>query len=275
MKKFPKLDEYSNDDLIIIVYSEKELWQKEAITYAKHLLEKRGIIEAQAKERHGELEDIAEELWKQEIEARKVESYSIISIIFMWIFWPKYILFDWDLRQQGYYKKVKQRRIIFGSAILFWTIYILIIQFSFDKLEKERVNMINKIAYQDSIEKSIIDWSGYYQFMDVNETHNSKYISWSLDIGKTKKGHFGKLEINNNNLTQTINVSCVLTDNGIEFYPDTIYKVLDKVEIAYYDNLFTLIEKDSTLLTYWYRLKPFELNEYVNGNIYFKKINNQ
>jgi len=274
MKKFPKLDEYSNDDLIIIVYSEKELWQKEAIIYAKNLLEKRGVNESQAKERLLELEDIAEELWKQEIEARKTESYSALELVLMVLFFPKYILWDWGLKRNGYIRKSKQRMFALGLPILFWTIVAIIANSNYDKYEQARVDGINRIAYLDSLEKAKIDWSGKYQFKDIEKPEKTKYILWTLDIFKTEKGHSGKLEINNYNSLQIVNLSCVLTENGIEFYPDTIYNVLDKVEITYYDHLFTLLEKDSTLLTYWFRLKPFELSEYINGNIYFEKINN-
>ena len=37
MKTFPRLDEYSIDELIIIVYHESEDWQDEAVDYAKYL----------------------------------------------------------------------------------------------------------------------------------------------------------------------------------------------------------------------------------------------
>ncbi|MFC2152717.1 DUF5991 domain-containing protein [Bacteroidota bacterium] len=274
MKKFPNLDEYSNDELIIIVYSEKELWQKEAIIYAKYLLEKHGISESKAKERLAQLDDIAEEFWRQEMEARKVESYSVLEIILMLLIWPRYIFRDWGLRKDGYIRKSKQRLISIGLPACFWIIFAFYANATADKRYQERVNDINRVAYLDSLEKSKIDWSGKYQFEDTEVQQSSKYILWTLDISKTNKGHIGKLEINNNNLSQTIQLSCVLTDVGIEFYPDTIYNVLGKTEIAYYDNLFTFAEKDSSLLTYWFKLKPFELTDYVNGKIYFKKINN-
>jgi hypothetical protein len=51
MKQFPRINEYSDDELIIIVYNDKENWQKEAIIYAKKLLIDRGISEEYSKAR--------------------------------------------------------------------------------------------------------------------------------------------------------------------------------------------------------------------------------
>ncbi len=51
MKRYRNLEEYSTDDLIIIVYAESEHWQKKAVDYAKYLLEKRGITVDSAKSR--------------------------------------------------------------------------------------------------------------------------------------------------------------------------------------------------------------------------------
>lgn len=166
MKKFPKLDEYSDDELIILVYAESDQWQVDAVDYARLLLKSKGITESEAKTRLIKLEKEAEIFLHRELELRKTESYNVFEFVYMTLFWIKYILWDWYLAKEGYILKRKQRLICIGLGMFLYFIFCVYAILSNDSRENERIAQINQLAQLDSIAKSKIDWSGVYLFKD-------------------------------------------------------------------------------------------------------------
>jgi hypothetical protein len=159
MKKFAKIEEYDNDYLIIIVYEVKDLWQKEAVEYAKHLLKIRGITDVFAQKRIKELESEIEALWQIELEERRNESYGALGFVLIALFWFHIFFLDWDLSENGYVKKRKQKLFAVSLGILFYFLIVLVAASSYDQ---EKLNEIDRLEYLDSVVNSKIDWSGKY-----------------------------------------------------------------------------------------------------------------
>lgn len=256
MKQFPKLKEYSDDELIIIIYDEKEHWQQEAIVYAKELLLSRGVTDEYSKERIKEIRKEITILWKQELKERETESYSIIDLVFMTLFWPKYILWDWYLKKNGYYRMRNQRLIAIGLGFLIYFVPTVYSISTYDEYEKERIAEINRQAEQDSIAISKIDWSGQYVFVD-SFIHDSKKAQWTIDLVKEQGNHKGTLIIKDKN--GSTNISCIglIKDDLMEFYPDTTYDLIDGTKISYYDRLFTFGRDSLKIYTKWGKLNPY------------------
>jgi len=262
MKTFPNLDDYSIDDLIIIVYYESENWQVEAVDYAKYLLKSKGVTDDFAKTRLIELEKESNILWEKEIEDRKTESYSIIELIFMTLLWPKYLFRDWSLKSYGYLLKRKQR---FICLSLGFTIFILVGAYEYITYpfrEKEKQEIFNQKVEADSIAKSKIDWTGNYTFIDTLKGQKEK-ITWELAIEKTRNEHKGTLTLTQGN--EKISIPCIglVKDKGLELYPDTNATLLNKIDVGYYDNLFILSERENEIVTIWVKAKPY--NEFRNN----------
>lgn len=195
MKKFHALDEYTDDDLIIIVYAEKDDWQKDAIVYAKKLLTERGVSEDYSKERIKELKAESEALWHKELEDRKTERYSIIRLVFMALFWPREVFWNRYPKREGYYRKSKQRLIAIGVGLVCSSILVLYSNVTADERHQERIDEINKMAELDSIATSQIDWSGSYVFIDSSYQSSNKIV-WNLELKKEHQSHLGTLTFN-------------------------------------------------------------------------------
>nr|WP_319571752.1 DUF5991 domain-containing protein [uncultured Draconibacterium sp.] len=256
MKQFPKLKEYSDDELIMIIYDGKEHWQKEAIVYAKKLLLSRGVTDEYSKERVKDIRKEIAVLWKQELKERETESYSIIDLVFMTLFWPKYIFWDWYLKKNGYYRMRNQRLIALGVGFLIYFVPTVYSISTYDEYEKERIAEINRQTEQDSIAISKIDWSGQYVFVD-SSFHDSKKAQWTIDLVKEQGNHKGTLIIKNKN--SSTNISCIglIKDDLMEFYPDTTYDLVDGTKISYYDRLFTFGRDSLKIYTKWGKLNPY------------------
>lgn len=271
MKKFPVLNEYSSDELIIITFDEQDHWQKEAIIYAKSILLERGISEESAKERFNEIQIESEKLWKKELEFRKADGFHPIELVLMTVFWFSYILHDWKLNKYGYKKRRKQRLIAIGIGMIG---YFIIISTSipskeeYKQTQQAEINRIDSLARIDSLEIAKIDWSGTYVFMDsVEQNGNQQKIEWKIEINKGVENHTGLLTLNN---MEIVNCVGLIKENGIEFYPDTTYNLFDKYEISYYDLLFTFASHENEVFTHWGKLKPFYF-EHRNGTGLFRK----
>lgn len=272
MDKFNRLEDYSDDELIVIVYYEyeKEEWQKEAVDYAKYLLLERGISDDFAQIRIKEIVNEFDLSCENEFESRKLESFSIHELIYMFFFWPRCIIWDWFLNRNGYAKKRKQRLYAIGGGILFYSITVLIIVINADKMEGKRIQEINQKAKVDSISMSKIDWSGHYIFLDTTQGQTRKMV-WELNVQKSKLGHTAKLKLIDKN--ETILISCVglVKKDGFEFYPDTTYLLYNGLTISYYDRLFTFGRDSNKIFTSWDKMQPFYLSKY-NGIGLFKEI---
>lgn len=262
MKKFPNLDDYSIDDLIIVVYYESENWQVEAVDYAKYLLKSKGVTDDFAKTRLIELENQADVLWKKEIEDRRTESYSIIELIFMTLFWPKFLFSDWNLKSYGYLLKRKQR---FISLSLGFTIFLLVGTYeaiTYPSREREKQEIYNHKVQADSIAKSKIDWTGCYVFIDSLKDQKER-ITWELILKKENNEHKGTLTLTKGK--EKISIPCIglLKDKGLELYPDRNATLLNKIDVGYYDNLFILSKRENEIVTIWVKAKPY--NEFRNN----------
>ena len=256
MIKYPALDDYSDDELILLVYAECKDWQPQAIDYAKNLLKVKGITEYTAKTRLKVLEKEAVECLKKEIDDRKTESYHVIDLIFMMMFWPKYILTEWHLSDNGYILKRKQRLMCLSLG---FSIYLLVAVYNistFDSRQQAKIAKANQQAQIDSISQSKIDWTGNYIFTDTIKNQSSKF-RWKLSIQKVNNNHTAKLQLIH--AQDTISVSCTgfIKNKGLELYPDKSYSLFNGIEIEYYDNLFTLFRQKGEIITCWKRLKPY------------------
>lgn len=269
MKKFSKLDKYSNDDLIIIVYHEAELWQKEAVVYAQQLLLSKGVTEEYAKKRIIEIKEEVGILWKNELEERKTESFATIDLALMSLFWFNYILSDWYLAREGYLKMRKQRLIAIGIGFSVFAVFMLSIAFSLDEFEQERIDEINQIGIKDSVAISKIDWSGTYVFIDAN-TDSDENVVWKLILQKKEAEHIGNLTISNNKSSTEISCIGLIKKELIEFFPDTIYVLFDGLTISYYDRLFTFTKQNNKVYTQWDKMTPFNKTTQNNTGLFIK-----
>lgn len=263
MKKFEKLDEYSDDDLIIIVYDENENWQNEAVEYAKFLLSQRGISNDYALKRIKEIRKEAVLFWQTELDKRKEESYSYSVLLTMCIFWYRYMLWDWYLNKNGYFKKRKQRLYAIGIGILLYSILIIESINTVDKSELQSKYAIKQISIADSITISKTDWSGTYIFFDtLNDTKNQ--IIWKLEIIKKDLEHKAELKLISRNDTTIIECIGLVKKDGFEIFPEKTYTLSDKMTISYYDKLFTFVRDSNLIITKWDKLKPFyhQKNDY-------------
>ncbi|MBL4561895.1 MAG: hypothetical protein JKX79_13020 [Labilibaculum sp.] len=270
MKKFPALDEYSDDELIVIVHDEKDDWQNDAIIYAKKLLADRGLSEEYSRERIKEIRTEFEILWQQELEERKIESYSIISLIFMALFWPRHLFRDWYLKRDGYYRKRNQRLTTIAIGVLIYFIPMISSLSTYDEREIERIAEINRNAEIDSISISQIDWSGKYTFIDSSNQSSNKIV-WNLKLIKEQGKHSGTLTFKTGNNTKVVSCIGLVKDDVMEFYPDTSYTLTNGAEISYYDRLFTFGRDDLEIYTKWGKLTPVysgtrSMNEYFLKN---------
>jgi len=256
MKTFPKLDEFSIDELIIIVYHESEEWQDEAVDYAKYLLKSKGVTDTFAKKRVLELEKETYKLWEKEIESRRTESYNIIELILMTIIWPKYLLRDWNLKSYGYMLKRKQRLICLSLG---FTICFLVVSYeilTYPSRKKEKQDKFNQIVQADSIAKSKIDWTGDYVFVDSLKDQKER-ITWELALEKENNKHKGTLTLTKGK--EKVSIPCIglVKDKGLELYPDKNATLLNKIDVGYYDNLFILSRRENEIVTIWMKVKPY------------------
>ncbi len=271
MKRFRKLEEYSDDDLIIVVMVEKQLWQKDAIIYAKHLLNRRGITEEYQEKRIQEIESEYEVLWQKELESRKTESYNLLDLILMTLLWFKYIFSDWYLYREGYHKKRKQRMVVIGIGFITCLFIFTKALLSADEIEQQRIDEITHLHHLDSLSKSMINWSGQYSFIDTNN-NKSKKILWNLILHKNGLEHDGELFLIKEH--DTLRICCIglIKDSTVEFFPDTTYILVDRTEISYYDMLFSFQESEGLIYTKWGKMKPFYYSQQKKFEV-FKKSN--
>lgn len=273
MKRFENLDDYSVDELISIVYGDPENWQEEAVEYANYLLSSKGISKEFAEKRLKELEKEYEIQIQKELEERANEGYGIIWLIIKTLFWPKHILWDWYLKRDGYLKKHKQRLYAIGTGIVLYVVVIANALLSYETVEQERINEINRIAFEDSLKISTIDWSGIYEFQDTSNNNNKK-VTWKLSLEKSTPYHNGLLELINENLNISINCIGLIKGQEIEFFPDTTYYLFDNVSVSYYDKLFSFARNEKEIITYWGKMKPFYRHKQNDINL-FVDINNR
>ncbi|WP_035665817.1 hypothetical protein, partial [Flavobacterium gelidilacus] len=148
----PPIKEKTTEELIIIANSSEKIWQKEAILQAKNELLVRNISEKQQEDFFDSELEKAEEYYKKVEEKRHqnlTESYSIITIIYIFIMTPFLLVSNWkiglsliQLKRENYLLKYKQRLITLIISIIVYTISIY---FYVDYLNKKWETEINNI----------------------------------------------------------------------------------------------------------------------------------
>lgn len=153
MKTFnPPIKEKTTEELITIANASKKEWQKEAILQAKNELLVRNITKKQQEE-FFEAEFEKNEKYFNEVDQIRLknltESYSISTIIYIFIFTPFLLVNKWriglsifELKRENYLLKYKQRLI---TSILSIIVYSISIYFYVDYLNKKNETEINNI----------------------------------------------------------------------------------------------------------------------------------
>ena len=267
MKKYKtKIESKSTDELIAIVNLEPENWQEDFIVQAKLELEKRGLSKGEIEERTSLLKDNFEEYLWRESQFRANESYRFLEIIFQVLFFYKYLFSNWQLSKYGYKRKAKQRRTALIVGFILYLIGFSYLYFESDKTSIKENQYIEDLILADSIETANTNWTGIYVF---SESDGLK-TKWELKINK-ERVHHAVLKINNSARSLVLPCSVVLTEKGIELYPDsfpiTLFEITSK-----YDQLFEFEIQEKDTVTWWSKMKPFDFDD-VNGVEAFKKIN--
>lgn len=266
MKQFPKLNQALDDELIFIIHFQSGDYQADAILYAKKLLQKRGLSETDCKKRSEELGREFEIEEKNEIARRKEESYSVLELIVIALFWYHAVFSNWNLNNDGYPKKRKQRLIAILSGILLYVGMILIDIPYMKKQQKKNLNEITQIGINDSISLAQINWSGVYTFSNSsNTTKNSE--DWKLLITKLKHRHTGTLIINNDSSKLSVDIK----KGGATFYTQIEYAIINEVEFTSNEALFTLTHQQNSIFTQWENIRPHSLINSNGFGVYFLK----
>lgn len=187
-------------------------WNIEAVEQAKAELVKRGVSQEVQDKKVSEWNIRAEKEWQRELENRKKESFDLISLFFMTIYWPRTILYDWSLKKEGYVKKYKQRLMTITGGIALVIAFLIWGHLNRDERQTELQNEINS--------SDISEWEqGYYTNEEIVERRQQ-------DIDKA----ISKIRNNNSN-----NVSIIILLNS-----DTI----DSDKIKFLKNLDPSTIKD-------------------------------
>lgn len=267
MKIFKDIDEYTDDDLIYIVYFDQDGWQKEAVQYARKLLSDRGVTEEFVQSRIPEIADDIHLFWQEELYFRENESYSSFELIFIGLFCVQEMFLNWHLRREGYLLKSKQRLWAIGLGIVFYTVSILYPLCWADTMMSKHIKTIHPIVTADSLRVSSIDWSGDYYFTDSS---TNKTIVWYLVIQKEGGKHKANLSLVDSLNALSINCVGVLNEELIEFFPDTTYQLYDDQIVSYYDRLFALKRINSDIHTTWDKMTPFNIRKVHGLNLFVK-----
>lgn len=270
MKEFPVLEQLSDDQLIVIVFGESDEWQPEAIEYATHLLEKRNIDIDSAEIRYFELVQENEQLWQNEIKERAKKKYLGWELIAMTLLWYKSVMYDWNLKKEGYIRMYRQRLRALGVGVTMYFVGFLFVIASIKSDEKKFQQEIRQLEITDSIAIANSNWSDRYIFLDTSNNSLAK-TTWIVDLQKSNTERCGILQLISSNDTFLINIIGDVKSDEIELYPDTNYTLPDGRKIARYDRLFTLQRSNNQLITYWGVLMPFNYQETNNIDLFVKK----
>ena len=265
MRRFDNMKEYSDDELIVMVYLESEDWQRDAVKYAKTLLQTKGISDDVAKARLKQIIIENEAFWTQEFEDRQYEEYPKFELILIGLFWFKSILRDWNLGKDGYIKMRKQRLYSITGGIVFYLLIIL--SSATNNHQQEQLDFINQITETDSIAKSKVDWSGNYVFIDSNPYQNDKLV-WTIMINKTQNKHEAILSIVNGSTNISINCIGLVKGQTLEFFPNSSSEIFNKQKVSYYDRLFIIRNDKNRIYTTWDKVSPLYHSKNSGYNIF-------
>jgi hypothetical protein len=140
----PKISERLTDELIEIANSSTEVWQQDAIDQAKIELVKRNISEKQQDDFFDQkAEEIGNYYENEELKRKEneTEKYNIFEMILILIISPFILIRQWSvlyqLKQQNYNLKFKQRIILLTLGMIIWFGYFY---YEFDKWQKAEFN---------------------------------------------------------------------------------------------------------------------------------------
>lgn len=141
---YPKISERLTDELIEIANSSTEVWQQDAINQAKIELIKRNITEKQQDDFFDQkAEEIDEYFQNVEIKRKlnEIEKHNIFEMILIVIISPFIIMKQWrvlyQLKQENYTLKFKQRIILLTLGMIIWVGYFY---YEFNKWQKAEFN---------------------------------------------------------------------------------------------------------------------------------------
>ncbi len=145
---YPKISERQTNELIVIANSTTKVWKQDAINQAKSELKKRNITE---KQQDDYFEKILEEINNEDenIERKRksneLEKYNIFEMIFIVIVSPFILFKQWrvfyELKQENYTLKFKQRIVLLTLGMIIWFGYLY---YEFDKWQKAEFNKESK-----------------------------------------------------------------------------------------------------------------------------------
>lgn len=132
----PPIKSRPTNELIGIKYSSKDYWQQEAIEQAKIELQVRGVTEEYEQklldkwQRQVELEEIQEQ---KRLEKNEQEGYKKLEMLEIYLTAPLIFLGRWhaglslfELREENFKRKFKQRLYLLIAGTLSWILYIAI-----------------------------------------------------------------------------------------------------------------------------------------------------
>ena len=141
---YPKIAERQTNELIEIANSSTEVWQQDAINQAKFELIKRNITEKQQDDFFEEKAEEINDYYKNVEQKRKSnenEKYNIFETILIVIISPFILIRQWgvlyQLKQENYNLKFKQRIILLTLGMIIWFGYLY---YEFDKWQKAEFN---------------------------------------------------------------------------------------------------------------------------------------
>ncbi len=140
----PKISERLTDELIEIANTSTEVWQQDAIDQAKIELVKRNISEKQQDDFFDQkAEEISDYYENEDLKrkANETEKYNVFEMIVIVIISPFILIRQWSvlyqLKQQNYNLKFKQRVILLTLGMIIWFGYFY---YEFDKWQKAEFN---------------------------------------------------------------------------------------------------------------------------------------
>lgn len=270
MKKYKNLEKYTIDDLIRIAYIESKEWQPDAIKYAKHLLKLADVTDQIVIKRIPELKNEPRLLWQSELLSRPQESFSVLEMADIFLFWylEAFKYWHWRLGQQGFRLKRRQRLITISYGIAFYVCLILYINYDYNKKNEALKEEIAAPATIDSIVLQS-NWSGKYYFADVASNASDSLI-WELSLTKISLEYKGNLVCYNSQRTLVIECLGLMKNTKLVLLPNNNTKAWDGSQIGVYDKLLTLDRIDSQITTNWGILKPHY--DYKDGIAGFRQI---
>lgn len=145
MKFTPPLSDREDFDLILIAKNDNNSWQPEASELAYKELINRGMSAIEIDRLYQEILEDGKREYEAIKDNRKTEDYNLFEKFYLCLWWPKTLLFDWDLKSQGYHLKAKRRYQLIAMGMVMWIIFIAYIGEDADKREQELIEKINNV----------------------------------------------------------------------------------------------------------------------------------